>query len=88
MPASNGRWLTRDSRQAVIGASPDRIYGLVCDLPRMGEWSPECERVEWTGGTTVAAAGDRFAAATREFAPGLRRRHCSDNVSTPQPKSI
>jgi hypothetical protein len=38
MLASNGRWwLTRDSRQTVIGASPDRIYDLVSDLPRMGE---------------------------------------------------
>ena len=51
MLASNGRWwLTQDSRQAVISASPDRIYQLVSDLPRMGQWSPECERVGWLGG--------------------------------------
>ena len=74
MLASNGRWwLTQDSRQTVIGASPDRIYDLVSDLPRMGEWSPECERVEWAGGTTVAAAGDRFVGHNRGGPFGMMR---------------
>jgi hypothetical protein len=66
MPTSKGRWwLTRDSRQTVIRTSPEQIYALVSDLPRMGEWSPECERVEWAGGTTVAAAGARFVGHNR-----------------------
>jgi hypothetical protein len=66
MPASKGRWwLTRDSRQIVISTSPGRIYGLVADLTRMGEWSPECERVEWADGTTVAAEGARFVGHNR-----------------------
>ena len=66
MPASKGRWwLTRDSQQIVIRTSPGRIYGLVADLTRMGEWSPECERVEWTDGATVAAEGARFTGHNR-----------------------
>lgn len=66
MPASRGRWwLTRDSQQILINASPEPIYHLVSDLPRMGEWSPECERVEWTGGSTVAAEGARFTGHNR-----------------------
>ena len=66
MPASKGRWwLTRDSQQIVVSTSPGRIYGLVSDLPRMGEWSPECERVEWTDGTTVAAKDARFIGHNR-----------------------
>jgi hypothetical protein len=66
MPASKDRWwLTRDSQQIVISTSPGRIYGLVSDLPRMGEWSPECERVEWTDGATVAAEGARFIGHNR-----------------------
>jgi polyketide cyclase/dehydrase/lipid transport protein len=74
MLASNGRWwLTQDSRQAVISASPDRIYQLVSDLPRMGQWSPECERVEWLGGTTVAAEGDRFVGHNRGGPFGMMR---------------
>jgi len=66
MPASSGRWwLTRDSCQTVINSGPDRIYDLVSDMPRMGEWSPECERVEWTDGSTVAAEGARFVGHNR-----------------------
>jgi len=66
MPASRERWwLTRDSQQIVISTSPGRIYGLVSDLPRMGEWSPECERVEWADGATVAARGARFVGHNR-----------------------
>jgi len=57
----------------VISTSPGRIYGLVCDLPRMGEWSPECERVEWAGGTTVAAEGARFTGHNRGGPFGLMR---------------
>ena len=66
MPVSKGRWwLTRDSHQTVISTSPERIYDLVSDLPRMGEWSPECERVEWTDGTTVAVEGATFVGHNR-----------------------
>ena len=66
MPASKGRWwLTCDSRQVMINADPERIYDLVSDLPRMGEWSPECERVEWTNGSTTAAEGATFIGHNR-----------------------
>jgi polyketide cyclase/dehydrase/lipid transport protein len=74
MPASKGRWwLTHDSQQIVIHTSPGRVYGLVADLPRMGEWSPECERVEWAGGTTVAAEGARFVGHNRGGPFGVMR---------------
>jgi hypothetical protein len=33
-----------------IGASPDTVYAMVSDLPRMGEWSPEAQGGEWVGG--------------------------------------
>ena len=49
----------------MINADPERIYDLISDLPRMGEWSPECERVEWTGGGTTAAVGARFVGHNR-----------------------
>ena len=66
MPASKGRWwLTCDSQQIVINASPERIYDLVSDLPRMGEWSPECEQVEWTDGSTPPRWGARFIGHNR-----------------------
>ena len=66
MPARQGRWwLTQDSAQVVIHATPQSIYDLIVDLPRMGEWSPECERVEWAGGATGPAAGARFVGHNR-----------------------
>jgi hypothetical protein len=50
-----------DLRESLtVAASPDLVYDLVADLPRMGEWSPECERVTWRGGATCAAAGAKF----------------------------
>jgi hypothetical protein len=42
-------WLREGSEAIVIDAPPQAVYELVADLPRMGEWSPECERVEWDG---------------------------------------
>jgi hypothetical protein len=66
MPVKNGRWwLTQDRHQIVMNAAPERIYDLVADLPRMGEWSPECKRVEWAKGTTVPAVGAKFVGHNR-----------------------
>jgi uncharacterized protein YndB with AHSA1/START domain len=48
-----------------IEATPDRLYALVSDLPRMGDWSPECTRVTWTSATTCAVAGARFIGHNR-----------------------
>ena len=48
----------------MVEAAPERIYDLVADLPRMGEWSPECQRVEWEGGADGPAEGARFVATT------------------------
>ena len=50
-----------DLRESLAVAAPaDVVYGLIADLPRMGEWSPECERVTWRGGATSAAKGAQF----------------------------
>ena len=61
MPPRNQRWwLTTDSVTVVVDAPADRLYDLVADMPRMGEWSNECARVEWTNGATGAAPGATF----------------------------
>ena len=44
----------------VITASPERVYELVSDLPRMGEWSPENTGGKWIKGATRAAVGAKF----------------------------
>src|SRR4029077_16460812 len=32
-----------------IDAPADRVWALLADPTRMGEWSPECQRVTWRG---------------------------------------
>jgi uncharacterized membrane protein len=53
-------WLRQDSQSVMIEASAERIYALVADLPRMGEWSPECRSVEWLDGAQGPVEGARF----------------------------
>ncbi len=66
MPAKNPRWwLTEDSAETVVDAPAEEIYGLVAELTRMGEWSPECQRVEWEDGATGPAAGAKFVGHNR-----------------------
>ncbi len=43
-----------------IAASPDVVWSLVSNLPRMGDWSPENNGGEWIRGAKGAAPGARF----------------------------
>lgn len=43
-----------------INASPEAIFALVSDLPRMGEWSPENAGGTWQKGATGPALGAKF----------------------------
>jgi hypothetical protein len=43
-----------------IDAPPDQVYGVVTDVTRMGEWSPETTKCVWTGGATGPAVGAHF----------------------------
>ena len=43
-----------------IQAPPERVWGLVTDVTRMGEWSPECRRCEWLEGAHGPSVGARF----------------------------
>lgn len=53
-----------------INASPQAVYDLVSDLPRMGEWSPENTGGRWLDGATGPAPGVRFRGTNRK---GARR---------------
>jgi len=44
----------------VIAATPERVYELVSDLPRMGEWSPENTGGKWVGTMPPATVGAKF----------------------------
>ena len=43
-----------------IDAPAEKVWSMVTDLPRMGEWSPENTGGQWAGNTTVASVGARF----------------------------
>ena len=43
-----------------INATPQAVWALVSDLPRMGEWSPENQGGEWVKGATGPAVGAQF----------------------------
>ena len=54
-----------DSVTVDIDAPPERVYDLVADIGRMGEWSPECVRCSWAKGSSGAEVGARFKARNK-----------------------
>lgn len=44
-----------------IGAPAERVWTMVADLPRMGEWSPENAGATWLRGATGPKAGATFS---------------------------
>lgn len=46
-----------------IEAPAERVWALVADVTRMGEWSPEARAGTWVGGATGPATGARFRGA-------------------------
>ena len=43
-----------------IAAPPEKVWSLISDITRMGEWSPEARGGEWIKGATAPAVGARF----------------------------
>jgi uncharacterized protein YndB with AHSA1/START domain len=58
----------RGQESIVIATAPERVYDLITDVTRMGEWSPECYRCEWLDGAIAAAPGARFRGYNRRGA--------------------
>jgi len=48
-----------------IRADADRLWALVTDVRRIGEWSPEAERAEWLAGAVGPTVGARFKGYNR-----------------------
>jgi hypothetical protein len=44
-----------------IAAPSEKVWGLVSDLPRMGEWSPENRGGKWLNGASGPATGAEFS---------------------------
>jgi uncharacterized protein YndB with AHSA1/START domain len=56
---------TRGEARVTISATPGRLYALITDISRMGEWSPECRRCEWIDGASGPAVGSCFRGYNR-----------------------
>ena len=55
----------RGQATIAIEAHPGRIYDLIADITRMGEWSPECRQCEWVGDVRRPVVGARFRGHNR-----------------------
>ncbi len=55
----------RSSASTDVAAPPEKVWGLVADITRMGEWSPECYTASWDDGATSPAAGAHFSGTNR-----------------------
>src|ERR671913_1335668 len=73
-PKNQRWWLTTDSVGLEIDAGADELYGMVSDLPRIGEWSPECEGVDWEGDVSVPVPDTTFV-GHNAVGPGRRIRY-------------
>lgn len=54
--------LTQDTVERYIEAPPEALYGVVADVTRTPELSPEVVACEWLDGATGPAVGARFRA--------------------------
>ena len=56
----------RREASVVVLADAGRVWSMVTDVTRMGEWSPETERAGWIDGATGPAVGARFKGHNRK----------------------
>lgn len=65
-----------------IAAAPERVWALITDVTRMGEWSPETTSCRWVGKVKGPQVGARFVGQNRN---GKRRwaTPCVVTSSTP-----
>jgi uncharacterized protein YndB with AHSA1/START domain len=65
-----------------IDAPPDRVWRLISDVTRMGEWSPITYKCEWLGGATGPEAGARFRGYNK-MSPAKWWTNCEITESVP-----
>ena len=56
--------------RAAIDAPAERVWDLVSDVTRMGEWSPETRSCRWLGEPAAPEVGARFAGRNQFRGPG------------------
>jgi hypothetical protein len=60
--------LIRNCRvEAEVAASPEAVWRVVADVTRTGEWSHECQSVEWLDRATSPVPGARFRGGNKSL---------------------
>lgn len=72
-------------RSIVIDAAARVVYDLVADPMRMAEWSPECIRCRWIGGSDRPVVGARFRGTSRN---GRRRWTTTSTIAEMHPEAL
>jgi len=76
--------MSRVEVRTQIAASPERVWDLIGDPTRMGEWSPECSEVAWISATAArAGVGARFRGHNRN---GRRRWSTRGTITEFEPQ--
>lgn len=58
--------MVHDEVTRQIAATPEQVWSLVADAPRMSEWSPVITRCEWVGDASGPEVGARFVGHNRQ----------------------
>jgi hypothetical protein len=73
---------TRGEVSIHVSAPSEKVYDLVSDVTRMGEWSPETVKGEWLDGASGPAAGARFKGTNKR---GIMRWSTKPEVVAAEP---
>lgn len=68
-----------------IAAAAEVVWGMISDVPRMGEWSPETTGCEWSGGVERAAVGAKFVGRNVN---GAKKWNTACTVTDCEPGSV
>jgi ligand-binding SRPBCC domain-containing protein len=68
-----------------IAAPAEKVWNLVADLPRMGDWSPENTGGKWVKGATGPALGAMFKGNNKN---GIRRWSTTVTVTGYEPGRV
>lgn len=63
--------MPQGSVSTFINSDPQTVFGVVSDITRTGEWSPECLAGRWVGGATGPMVGAKFEGDNQIKVAGL-----------------